>query len=85
MVRDCVVLVSLFFDFIWWYFVVIMFYVEINFIGDLFFIFVVFYVKNFFFGFFVKGSVQEGRVQEDGGVVQVEINIYYDVLYFGFK
>lgn len=67
MVRDCAASASSLLDLTRQHFVAITFHAETNFIGDLFFIFAAFYVKNLLPGLFVKGSAQEGRVQDGGG------------------
>lgn len=69
MVRDCAASASSLLDFTRRHFVAITLHAETNFIGDLFFIFAAFYVKNLLSGLFVKGSAQEGRAQEDSGAV----------------
>ena len=62
MVRDCAAPASSLLDFTRRHFVAITLHAETNFIGDRFFIFAAFYVKNLLSGLFVKGSAQEGRV-----------------------
>lgn len=61
MVRDCAASASSLLDFTRRHFVAITLHAETNFIGDLFFIFAAFYVKNLLPGLFVKGSALEGR------------------------
>lgn len=61
MVRDCAASASSLLDFTRRHFVAITLHAETNFIGDLFFIFAAFYVKNLLSGLFVKGSAREGR------------------------
>lgn len=63
MVRDCAASASSLRGFTRRHFVAITLHAETNFIGDLFFIFAAFYVKNLLSGLFVKGNAQEERVR----------------------